>query len=90
MGEHIAGSEDEIEILVIATVHIYGGVFSELRTHDSVEAADEYARQTLGPEAVTDEAAREEGGDYYQEIFVIGIRRGQEEIRYETWVSPGK
>ena len=76
------------DILHIATVYVHGGVFGGLRLHDSEEAADEYAKQLLGPDAITDEQARTCSGNYDDDVFVIGIRAAPlDEVRLETWVA---
>ncbi|KKM03997.1 hypothetical protein LCGC14_1768820 [marine sediment metagenome] len=81
-----AGGPDEL--LQIATVHVHGGVFGELRLHDNEAAANVYARQLLGGDAITDEQARVAGGEYNADVFVIGIRLSPlDEVRLETWVA---
>lgn len=76
------------ELLQIATVHVHGGVFGELRLHDNEAAANAYARQLLGGDAITDAAARQSGGQYDDDVFVIGIRMAPlDEVRLETWVA---
>ena len=76
------------ELLQIATVYVHGGVFGELRLHDNEAAANIYANQLLGGDAITDGAARESGGHYDDDVFVIGIRLSPlDEVRLETWVA---
>jgi hypothetical protein len=76
------------ELLQIATVHVHGGVFGELRLHDNEAAAHAYAHQLLGGDCITDEQAQVAGGDYDDDVFVIGIRLPPlDEVRLETWVA---
>ena len=76
------------ELLQIATVFVHGGVFGELRLHDNEAAANIYAKELLGSDAITDEEARVSGGQYDDDMFVIGIRMAPlDEVRLETWVA---
>lgn len=68
----------------IVTVSIYNGLLDEVRGHPGLAQARRWAQESLGEGAILDDG--QNAGDFENEVHIVQLREGQDEIRLECWL----